>query len=119
MHVFLRSQEYEIWKVVNSGPYVLSEDESEWTSEHIMHSKLNFSAMNIMQCEIHPNEFSRVSMCSSAKEMQDNHKLIYEGTSEVKATKANILVYEYELFRMKPEEMISEMFSHSPPLQMG
>ena len=109
MHVFLRSQDYEIWKVVNNGPYTLSKDENEWTSEHIMQSKLNFSAMNIMQCAIDPYEFSRVSMCSSAKEMWDNLKLIYEGTSEVKATKANILVHEYELFRMKPEETISEI----------
>ena len=39
-------------------------------------------------------------------------KLIYKDTFEVKATKANILVHEYELFRMKPEETISEMFAH-------
>ena len=111
MHVFLRSQDYEIWKVVNNGPYDLPEDENEWTTEQIMQSKLNFSTMNIMQYAIHPNEFSRVSMCSSAKEMWDNLKLIYEGTSEVKAMKANILVHEYELFCMKLEETISEMFA--------
>ena len=116
---FLHSQEYEIWKVVNSSPYILPKDESEWTYEHIMHSKLNFSAMNIMQCAIHPDEFSRVSICNSTKEMWDSLKLIYEGTSKVKATKANILVHEYELFRMKPEETISEMFAVSPPLQTG
>ena len=50
-------------------------------------------------------------MCSAAKEMWDNLKLIYKGTSEVKATKANILVHEYELFHMKLEETISEMFT--------
>ena len=104
MHVFLCSQDYEIWKVISNGPNILPEDENEWTTEHIMHSKLNFSAMNIMQCAIHPNEFSRVSMCSSAKEMWDNLKLIYERTSEVKSTKANILVHEYEMFRMKPRK---------------
>ena len=64
---------------MNNGPYALLEDENEWTDEHIMQSKVNFSAMNIMQCVIHLDEFSRVSMCSSAKEMWDNLKLIYMG----------------------------------------
>ena len=58
-------------------------------------------------------------MCSLAKEMWDNLKLIYEGTSEVKATKANILVHEYELFRMKPEETISEIFAHFTSITNG
>ena len=35
MHVFLRSQDYEIWKVVNSNPFELLEDESKWTEEDI------------------------------------------------------------------------------------
>ena len=48
-------------------------------------------------------------MCNSAKEMWDNLKLIYEGTSEVKAIKENILVHEYKLFCMKLEEIILEM----------
>ena len=58
-------------------------------------------------------------MCNSAKEMWDNLKLIYEGTSEVKATKANILVHKYELFRMKPEETISEMFARFTSITNG
>ncbi|MQL87952.1 hypothetical protein Taro_020493 [Colocasia esculenta] len=64
-----------------------------------------------MQCAIHPDEYSRVSMCSSAKEMWDKLKLIYEATSEVKETKANILVYEYEMFKMSQMETISNIFA--------
>ncbi|MQM07612.1 hypothetical protein Taro_040450 [Colocasia esculenta] len=67
--------------------------------------------MNILQCAIHPDEYSCVSMCSLAKEMWDKLKLIYEGTSEVKETKGNILVHEYELFKMSPVESISDMFA--------
>ena len=75
--------------------------------------------MNIMRCVIHPDEFFHVSMCSSAKEMWDNLKLIYECTSEVKAMKANILVHEYELFRMKLEETLSEMFARFTSITNG
>ena len=56
-------------------------------------------------------EFSRISTCRSAKEMWDKLELIYEGTSEVKETKANLLITEYEMFIMKTDESISDMFA--------
>ena len=43
--------------------------------------------------------------------MWDKLELIYEGTSEVKDTKANLLITEYEIFKMKTDESISDMFS--------
>ncbi|MQM10984.1 hypothetical protein Taro_043885 [Colocasia esculenta] len=79
--------------------------------DNIKKSKINFSALNILQCAIHLDEYSHVSKCSSAKEMWDKLKLIYEDTSEVKETKANILIHEYEMFKMSPEETISDMFT--------
>ena len=60
---------------------------------------------------IHPIEFSRISTCRSAKEMWDKLELIYEGTSEVKETKANLLITEHEMFRMRNDESISDMFA--------
>ena len=43
--------------------------------------------------------------------MWDKLELIYEGTLEVKETKANLLIIEYEMFRMKTDESISDMFA--------
>jgi gag-polypeptide of LTR copia-type/Zinc knuckle len=111
MQVFLRAQDYELWKIVSKGPAQLPEEEDTWTREQIKKDTLNWSALNMMQCAIHPKEFSRVSSCKSAKEMWDKLQLIYEGTSEVRETKASILVSDYESFRMKDEESISEMFA--------
>ncbi|MQL73441.1 hypothetical protein Taro_005797 [Colocasia esculenta] len=111
MQVFLRAQNYEIWKVVEVGPYENQGDEETWTREQIRRATLNYSAMNMIQCAVHPKEYSRISMCKSAKEMWDKLELLYEGTSQVKETKANILVSEYELFMMKSDETISEMFA--------
>ena len=56
-------------------------------------------------------EFSRIFTCRSVKAMCDKLELIYEGTSEVKETKANLLITEYEMFRMKTDESISDMFA--------
>ncbi|MQL81186.1 hypothetical protein Taro_013641 [Colocasia esculenta] len=111
MQVFLRAQDYELWKIVDKGPAELPEDEDLWTKEQIKKSTLNWSAMNMMQCAIHPKEYSRVSLCRSAKEMWDKLQLIYEGTFEVRETKSSILVSEYEMFRMNSDETISEMFA--------
>ena len=109
MQVFLRAQDHHIQKVVSKGPFDLPEDDDTWTRDQIMKSNLNWSAMNIMQCTLHPTEFSRVSSCTTAKEMWNKLQVIYEGTSEVRETKANMLVSEYETFHMKNNESIYEM----------
>ena len=119
MQVFLRAHDHQIWKVVSRGPFQLPEDDETWTKDQITKSNLNWSAMNIMQCALHPTEFSRVSSCATAKEMWDKLQVIYEGTSEVRETKANMLVYEYEAFKMKQDESISDMFSRLTILTNG
>ena len=43
--------------------------------------------------------------------MWDKLELIYEGTSEVKETKVNLLITEYDMFRMKTDEPIFDMFA--------
>ena len=71
MQVFLRAQDHQIWKVVSRGPFLLPEDDESLTRDQITKSNLNWCAMNIMQCSLHPTEFSRVSSCATAKEMWD------------------------------------------------
>ncbi|MQL84968.1 hypothetical protein Taro_017471 [Colocasia esculenta] len=51
--------------------------------------------------------------------MWDKLKLIYEGTSKVKEIKANILVHEYEMFKMSPVETISDMFARLSNITNG
>ena len=78
---------------------MLPEDDETWTRDQITKSNLNWSAMNIMQCALHPTEFSRVSSCATTKEMWDKLQVIYEGTSEVRETKANMLVWNMKLLK--------------------
>ena len=111
MEVFLRATDYDVWRVIQAGPHELPKDEAEWTRDQIKKSTVNYSAINMMQCAIHPEEYSRISACVSAKQMWDKLQTIYEGTSEVKETKANMLVTQYEMFRMKQDESISDMFA--------
>ena len=48
MQVFLRAQNYEIWRIVEVGPYENQGDEENWTREHIRKATLNYSAMNML-----------------------------------------------------------------------
>ncbi|GAV84673.1 LOW QUALITY PROTEIN: UBN2 domain-containing protein, partial [Cephalotus follicularis] len=57
-----------------------------------------------------PSEFNRVSSLDSAKEMWDRLMVTYEGTNQVKDTKINRLVHDYELFTMLNEN-ISSMYA--------
>ncbi|MQL70996.1 hypothetical protein Taro_003319 [Colocasia esculenta] len=56
-------------------------------------------------------EFSRVSACKSAKEIWDKLQITYEGTDKVKQTRIDILVSQYEQFKMFPNENITQMYN--------
>ncbi|MQM11648.1 hypothetical protein Taro_044557 [Colocasia esculenta] len=111
MQVFLGAQNIELWKIVHRGAYTLPEDKDTRTKDQIAKGTINCSALNVMQCTVHPKEYSRVSMCTSAKEMWDKLELIYEGTSQVRESKVSMLVSEYEMFKMNNNETISDMFA--------
>ena len=57
------------------------------------------------------NEFNRISTCNIAKEIWNKLEVTYEGTSQVKTSKINLLVHNYELFKIESNETISIMFT--------
>ena len=73
--------------------------------------KLNAKAMNLLYYALDPNEFNRIFTYNFVKEIWDRLQVIHEGTNQVKESKINLLVHNYELFKMEPTETISEMFT--------
>ena len=49
-------------------------------------------------------------MCSTAKKIWDKLEVTYEGTSKVKESKINLLVTQYEVFKMDEPEIIIQMY---------
>ena len=82
-----------------------------WSVEEKRSMEINAKAMNTLICALSLEEFNRVSTCKTAKEMWDKLKVTHEGTSQVKETKINLLVHEYELFSMKENESIKDMYT--------
>ena len=57
------------------------------------------------------NEFNRISICTSTKEIWDNFEITHEGTNQVKESKINLLIHKYEIFKIEQHESISDIFS--------
>ena len=57
------------------------------------------------------NEYNRISQCKTAKEIWRILEITHEGTTQVKDSKVTILENDYEMFKMKPNESIVEMFT--------
>ena len=56
-------------------------------------------------------EFNRISSCVNAKEIWNKLVLTYERTSQVNEIKINILMEQYEMFKMKQNININGMFA--------
>ena len=69
-------------------------------------ANLNAKALKALYCSQDKNEFTRISTCISAHEMWYTLEAIHEDISYVKETKINLLVYKYELFKMKPKKVL-------------
>ncbi|GAV64746.1 UBN2 domain-containing protein, partial [Cephalotus follicularis] len=72
--------------------------------------QLNAKAKHGIFCALSPSEFNRVSSLNYAKEMWDRLIVTYEGTNQVKDTKINRLVHDYEFFTMLENENIFSMY---------
>ncbi|XP_059627755.1 uncharacterized protein LOC132270593 [Cornus florida] len=116
---FLQSVDYQIWLVIVNGPFVpmkgfgaerVPKTEAEWNTEDYKLISLNAKAKVNLNCAISPSEYNRVFTCTTAKEICDKLQITYEGTSQVKESKIDILIHQYELFHMNEDETISAMF---------
>jgi len=64
-------------------------------------------------------EYMKMSDKSTAKAMFASLYANYEGSKKVREAKALMLVHQYELFKMKDDESIEEMYSRFQTLVSG
>ncbi|VFQ82080.1 unnamed protein product [Cuscuta campestris] len=67
-------------------------------------------AINMLYCAVNPDDYRKISCCTTAKEMWDKLEVTYEGTDQVREAKIDFLTQEYEMFQMKEGEKIDDMF---------
>ena len=107
------SLEFEVMLSITEGykaPTIKDENNVEipkpkkdYTTEERKQYQINGKARNILMCAISSNEFNLISSCESAKEIWDTLEIIHEGTKDVRESRIEMLVYEFELFEMNPQ----------------
>ncbi|XP_028070162.1 uncharacterized protein LOC114272640 [Camellia sinensis] len=118
MHI--QSIDYKVWKIICDGPKLPTKTidgllvpklESEWTSADYKYIQSNAKAVNMLYCALDATELNRICTCTMAKEIWDKLIVTHEGTTQVKESRVSLLVHNYELFKMKHDENISQMFT--------
>ncbi|KAL5540959.1 hypothetical protein UlMin_044251 [Ulmus minor] len=118
MIIFLQSMEYELWEVIEKGPYIpmnkvegslVEKSKSEWNDIDKKQISINAKAMNILFCALSMEEFNRIRSCKIAKDIRNTLEVTHEGTNQVKESKISMLVHKYKLFKMKYDESIKQI----------
>lgn len=94
MYDFIMAEDNELWDVIRDGPYVptmlvkvwkvtltSSKQEKEFDDTNRKKIDKNFKAKKLFVCGIGPNEYNRIFVCESAKEMWECLKTAHERTS--------------------------------------
>ena len=112
MKIFLQRDAFE-WDVVENGVNIPMTDGKpknvkELTPDEINSLNFNARAMNSLLNGMASTELRKVSACTSAKQIWDTIKISHEGTSKVREVKLDLLMSDYESFRLEKDESIKE-----------
>ncbi|KAH9782875.1 hypothetical protein KPL71_009102 [Citrus sinensis] len=121
MRVFLQALDYEIWEIVNDGPFMptskskegaeIPKPSSQWTRLEKKKMSLYSKAMNAFFCALDKKEFHRVSSCENAYEIWKKLKVVDEGTNQAKECKISRFIRQYEMFQMESYECVHDMYT--------
>ncbi|XP_074278398.1 uncharacterized protein LOC141601989 [Silene latifolia] len=116
---FIKGTDYESWRIIVKGPLSITtvdvlgntkvKEEDDYDATDLAKAQKYSRAMSFLQRGITKEEFSRFSSCSSAKQILDSLELAYEGTSQVKKYRIDLLTQQYEMFHMERDENINDM----------
>ena len=117
---YLESLDLEVWKTILFGYTFPTKDVDggkirktldEYNEEKSIKFQLNSRVIYILVCAMDRNEYNRISQYKTAKEIWRILEITHERTTQVKYSKVRILENDYEMFKMKPNESIVEMFT--------
>ncbi|WKA01419.1 hypothetical protein VitviT2T_019701 [Vitis vinifera] len=125
---YLQSTDLDVWDVIEDGPtfptklvdgVLVPKPKQEWNELDRRNFQLNAKVVFTLQCAMDRNEYNRICQCKSAKEIWRLLEITHEETNQVKESKINLLVHNYELFSMKETETIVEMITRFTDIVNG
>lgn len=93
--------------------------EDKWSEEEMKSVTLNAKAMNALACALCPEEFNIVFTCKISNYIWDTLEVTHECTNQVKEAKIDILTHQYDLFKMKSDETIKDMYTRFTNIKNG
>ena len=118
--ICIQAVNYHLQRVILKKPQIflirvngidIPKPEEDWDDNDMRMEELNAKVMNILYCALDSTEFNRISICTTAQKIWNKLEVTHEETSQVKSSKINLLVHNYELFKIDPNESISAMFT--------
>ncbi|XP_059669264.1 uncharacterized protein LOC132314412 [Cornus florida] len=103
MTVFLRTQ-------VKKDGVIIEKEESEWTQAENNAQEGNTKALFSFFKSVVQSKLARIAHCKIAKEACDILQLTHGGTDEVKSSKIEMLVFQFENLKMEEDETFSEFY---------
>ncbi|VFQ77872.1 unnamed protein product [Cuscuta campestris] len=119
IRMFIQSNDYKLWLIVKNGCGVpmkkvgevnVPTTEEESNNEDCKKMELNAKAINMIYCGVNTDDYRKISRCETEKQMWEKLEVTYEGTVQLREAKIDQLTHEYELFSMKENEKIEDMF---------
>ncbi|KAG5235371.1 zf-CCHC domain-containing protein [Salix suchowensis] len=101
MKIYLQSIDFDLWLSIENGPHRPTKTEN---------------GIEIPKSMIEYTDLDKRLLSMDAKAMNTlyyalNRKVTHEGTNQVKESKIDMLVHQYELFKMLQNESITSMFT--------
>ena len=118
MELYLDCDYIKLWDIIRKGQKppkatvngietIVERD--EWSAIKQEGNHKNKKAMITLVSSMSREEGDKLQHYTSAKEMWQTLENHYEGNIQVRSKKVQLYMYEYELFKMKPQESITEM----------
>ncbi|XP_055800421.1 uncharacterized protein LOC129869858 [Solanum dulcamara] len=117
---YLTGECANLWNAILDGPTILMKtsadgkdqvpkDRKEWDVADKIAIQNNAKARKVLTCGIELDEYNRISSFQDAKQIRDTLQTTHEGTTVVKKAKIDNLNRQYELFKIKEEEIIQDI----------
>ena len=116
--IYARSQGVKVWMAIEDGIIIptkivdditIEKKVSEYTHDEEDRMNIAAKAEMVLTSALAEKEYKRVNNCKSAQEMWNKLVVTYEGTTDIKDSRMDTLIQEYENFKLQDGENIIDM----------
>ncbi|XP_070008446.1 uncharacterized protein [Nicotiana sylvestris] len=121
MRDHINEEDYELWDIITDGPLATMKNNDEGVdvpktrvdcnAEDLKKWEKNAKDKKWLMCGLGLDEYIRIQICTTAKEIWYTLEVAHEGTPQVKRSRGTLLYSQYSNFTMKEGETIQKMYT--------